>query len=98
MLIIDADHSYAGVKAGFENYGRMVRLGGYIIFAEYGSPEWPDVQAFVDAEVGTAGHVSPVGTSWRTAVYRVVKVEKASPIRAAAPAIAKPSAVRRRKK
>ncbi len=98
VLIIDADHSYAGVKACFENYGRMVRLGGYIIFAEYGSPEWPDVQAFVDAEVGTASHVSPVGTSWRTAVYRVVKVEKAPPARAAAPAAAKPAAARRRKK
>lgn len=30
-LFIDADHSYSGVKADYENYRRMVSPGGYII-------------------------------------------------------------------
>ena len=93
LLIIDGDHSYAGVKSDFENYSRMVRLGGYVIFAEYGSPEWPEVQDFVDREVSVAGHTALVGASWRTAVYRVVRAQAAKP----APR-ARPAATTRRKK
>ena len=28
MLFIDGDHSYEGVRADFERYGRLVRPGG----------------------------------------------------------------------
>lgn len=95
VLVIDGDHSYAGVKADFENYSRLVRLGGYIIFAEYGSAEWPDVQDFVDREVSVATHTSLVGASWRTAAYRVVRAPK----EAAKPTVrARPAAATRRKK
>jgi cephalosporin hydroxylase len=73
VLIIDADHSYAGVKTDFENFSRMVRLGGYVIFDDYGSEDWPDVKAYVDAEIPQADFLAHVGNSWRTSVYRVVK-------------------------
>lgn len=73
LLIIDGDHSYAGVKADFENYARFVKLGGYIIFDDYGSPDWPDIQAYVDGELGNHPNISPVGSSWHTCIYRVVK-------------------------
>ncbi|MFN4023839.1 MAG: class I SAM-dependent methyltransferase, partial [Hyphomonas sp.] len=73
VLVIDGDHSYAGVKTDFENYAGLVRVGGYIIFDDYDSPDWPDVKAYVDAELGDHAFAAPVGTSWRTAVYRVVK-------------------------
>lgn len=73
VLVIDADHSYAGVKTDFENYAPLVRVGGYIVFDDYGSEDWPDVKKYVDAEMPAAGFVALVGASWRTCVYHVVK-------------------------
>ncbi|MEL6755761.1 MAG: FkbM family methyltransferase [Pseudomonadota bacterium] len=73
LLIIDGDHSYAGVKTDFENYARNVKLGGFIIFDDYASPDRPEVQEYVDAELDKSDFVSKVGASWRTCVYRVVK-------------------------
>jgi cephalosporin hydroxylase len=32
LLFIDGDHSYEGVKADFENYGPLVRAGGFVAF------------------------------------------------------------------
>jgi len=73
LLIIDGDHSYAGVKTDFENYIRTVKLGGYVIFDDYGAPEWPEVQEYVDKELADLDYIARVGSSWRTCVYRVVK-------------------------
>lgn len=72
VLIIDGDHSYAGVKTDFENYARFVKLGGYIVFDDYASPDWPDVQRYVDDEMPKHEFVTRVGASWRTCIYRVV--------------------------
>ena len=72
VLIIDGDHSYAGVKADFVNYLSAVKRGGYIIFDDYNVPEWPDVKEFVDTSVRDNSNVTLVGTSWRTAVFQVV--------------------------
>ncbi len=73
VLVIDGDHSYAGVKADFVNYLPAVKRGGYIIFDDYDAPDWPDVKTFVDTTVASTAEVALVGTSWRTAVFRVVK-------------------------
>lgn len=73
LLIIDGDHSYAGVKTDFENYIQNVKLGGYVIFDDYGSKEWPEVQEYVDKELTDVDYIARVGASWRTCVYRVVK-------------------------
>lgn len=78
LLIIDGDHSYAGVKTDFENYAQFVKLGGYIIFDDYNSPDWPEVKQYVDEEMSNHKFVSFVGSSWRTCVYRVVKPPKKS--------------------
>ncbi|MEQ8558532.1 MAG: FkbM family methyltransferase [Henriciella sp.] len=78
LLIIDGDHSYAGVKTDFENYARNVKLGGYIIFDDYQSDDWPDVQKFVDKELVKSNFLAPVGASWRTCVYRVIKTPSQS--------------------
>ncbi|MCG8440285.1 MAG: FkbM family methyltransferase [Caulobacterales bacterium] len=82
LLIIDGDHSFAGVKTDFEQYAPMVRLGGYIIFDDYASPEWPEVSRFVDDVLPEVGYVSPVGASWRTYVCRVTGGTDASPLAA----------------
>lgn len=87
VLVIDADHSYAGVKSDFENYARLVRLGGHIIFDDYGSEDWPDVKSYVDAEMPSVGFVAPVGASWRTSVFRVVKLPPAAGSRRRAAAV-----------
>ena len=94
VLLIDADHSHAGVKVDFENYGRLVRLGGYIVFAGYGDPDHPEVTAFVDEEVAASGHVARIGASWHTAVYRVVRMEGGR--RKGTVAAVKPATARRR--
>ena len=75
VLIIDGDHSFAGVRADFENYLPAVKRGGYIIFDDYDAPEWPDIKNFVDRHVRQNLEVTLVGTSWRTAVFCVVSQE-----------------------
>ena len=73
VLIIDGDHSYAGIKADFDNYAPMVRMGGYIIIDDYAAENWPDVTRFVDTELEDVEFITRVGTNWRTCIYRVVK-------------------------
>jgi hypothetical protein len=41
FLYIDADHTYPGVSADFDNYSRFVRPGGLIAFHDILSPD-PD--------------------------------------------------------
>lgn len=78
VLVIDGDHSYAGVKTDFENYAKFVKVGGYIIFDDYSSPDWPEVQEYVDSEIENVDFVASVGSSWRTCVFRVVKSHTAA--------------------
>lgn len=77
-LIIDGDHTYAGVKSDFDLYAYMVRIGGFILFDDYGAHDWPDVKALVDKEVEPCNWLSHVGSEFRTAVYRVTQSDKAS--------------------
>ncbi|MAZ45760.1 MAG: hypothetical protein CMD74_03520 [Gammaproteobacteria bacterium] len=72
VLIIDGDHSYAGVKSDYVNYLHVINRGGYIVFDDYASSDWPDVTNFVDDIVMNDNRVSLVGKSWRTAVFRVI--------------------------
>ena len=73
VLIIDGDHSYEGVKADFINYLPSVKVGGYIIFDDYGASEWPGVKEFVDEGVHKNPELMFIGESWRTAVFQVIK-------------------------
>jgi cephalosporin hydroxylase len=70
LLIIDGDHTYSGEKLDFENYLSAVKVGGYIVFDDYGIDDWPDIQRYVDDEVMPVDQLALVGYGWRTAVFR----------------------------
>ena len=78
VLIIDGDHTYAGVKSDFAHYAHMVRSGGYILFDDYGASQWPDVTEYVDREVEPCGWLTRVGAGFRTCVYRVISADEQS--------------------
>ena len=73
VAILDGDHSYSGVKGDFENYAPLVRLGGFVIFDDYGSDDWPDIELFVDNEVAQVPWLGHVGNQGRTSVWRVTQ-------------------------
>jgi len=50
FLLIDADHSYAGVKADFEAWAPLVAPGGTIVFHDYAMPD-AGVRAYIDREI-----------------------------------------------
>lgn len=72
LLIIDGDHSYDGVAYDFEHYVDLVKPGGYIIFDDYNSTDWPEVRTYVDDVVKPREDVEFVGAQWRTAVFQRV--------------------------
>ncbi len=82
VLIIDGDHSFGGVKFDFENYGPMVRPGGYIMFDDYDVQDWPDIKVYVDAEINPRDDLTFVGAGFRTAVFQVkrtIHIEAGAP-------------------
>jgi FkbM family methyltransferase len=72
LLILDGDHSYNGVKFDFDHYHKLVIPGGYIIFDDYNSNEWPDVTNFVNQEVKVNTGVKLVGADWRMVIFQVL--------------------------
>jgi predicted O-methyltransferase YrrM len=48
FLFIDGDHTYKGVTDDYNNYGKKVREGGYIVFDNYDDPSWYQVKQAVD--------------------------------------------------
>jgi len=72
LLIIDGDHSDVGVRHDFCNYRHLVKSGGYIIFDDYGNPNWPGLTDFVDKEVAEMPGLEFVGTDVYSAVFRVI--------------------------
>lgn len=73
VIIIDGDHTYSGVKQDFELYQSKIKIGGYVVFDDYASVDWPDVQAYVDKEVATNTDFEFVAFESRTCVYRRTK-------------------------
>lgn len=51
LVFIDGDHSYEGVKSDFERYGKVVRVGGALLFDD----------AFGEAVFKTDSHAETVG-------------------------------------
>ena len=72
VLIIDGDHSDFGIRHDFNNYRHLVKHGGYIVFDDYGNPNWPGLTDFIDKEVAGMPGLEFVGTDIFTAVFRVI--------------------------
>lgn len=70
LLVIDGDHSYAGVKRDFENYRDFVRVGGFILFDDYDTGDWPEIREYVDKEVRPDKGMELVAAGFRTALFR----------------------------
>jgi len=51
MLIIDGDHTERGVAADIDGWLPFVKPGGYLVFHDYGSNNWPAVKQVVDARL-----------------------------------------------
>lgn len=47
LLFIDGNHSLEGVKSDFNNYSKLVKPNGIIVFDDY-NKNWPGVIKFVD--------------------------------------------------
>lgn len=73
VLIIDGDHSYAGVKGDFVTFAPFVKRGGFIIVDDYNTEHWPEIAKYVDNELIPRDDISLVGATWRTAVFKVIK-------------------------
>jgi predicted O-methyltransferase YrrM len=71
-ILIDGDHTRAGVEIDFKHYASLLRRGGLMLFDDYGSDEWPAVAEFVDEVVAADDRFGFVGSGWRTAIYRKV--------------------------
>lgn len=48
LLFIDGDHSEAGLTGDILAWLPSVRDGGYVLFHDYGSVNWPDVKPVLD--------------------------------------------------
>lgn len=45
-LMIDGDHSFAGVQGDWQQYNQFVAPGGIVIFDDYADHRWPDITEF----------------------------------------------------
>jgi hypothetical protein len=70
LLVIDGDHSYAGIQFDFETYGPLVRRGGLVLFDDYNQQNWPEVTQFVDEKVKGQRGWKLVGADWHSIVFR----------------------------
>ncbi len=70
FLLIDADHSYEGVKRDFERWSPHVASGGLIVFHDY---LMPDVARFVDESVRSNIHFADAPGEVVSNVFAVTK-------------------------
>ena len=69
LAFIDGDHTKKGVALDIRNYHPKLREGGYFLFDDYGSTQWPDVKEAVDTSRIIKTQYKFVGYAFRTAIY-----------------------------
>lgn len=70
LVILDGDHSTAGVAHDFETYGPMVKPGGLLLFDDYGSEHWPGIKPYVDEHARNDPDWIWIGGEFRTGIIR----------------------------
>ncbi len=70
LVVVDGDHTYAGVKNDVDRYGPLLRPGGLLIIDDYSSPQWPEITKYVDDELSEHPDYEFLGSWSRTAVFR----------------------------
>jgi len=69
LAFIDGDHTKKGVALDIRNYHPKLRKGGYFLFDDYGSIQWPDVKEAVDTSRIIKTQYNFIGHAFRTAIY-----------------------------
>ena len=69
-LIVDGDHTEHGAARDLASYSPLVRVGGYVIVDDYGTPEWPGVTAAADRFLAANPQFIKLGAMSRTAVLQ----------------------------
>jgi FkbM family methyltransferase len=67
-VLIDGNHTLAGVAADIARYGGLVRPGGLLVLGHYDTTEWSQITTFVDRHVLGSRDWECVGTGWRTVI------------------------------
>ncbi len=73
LIVIDADHTRTGVETDFELAAPLLEPGGFLIFDDYGSKDWPDISEFVDQVVMYRNEFQLVGSGFNAVVFRLVR-------------------------
>lgn len=62
LLFVDGDHHEIGIEADIRSWFPHLRIGGIILFHDYGKTEWPDVKVVVDDLMKNQSHMSIIDT------------------------------------
>ena len=72
-VLIDGDHTYEGVKVDFDLIKDYVEVGGFILFDDYGTEDWPDVKRFVDEVILPDDDYKEIICMFRTCVIQKLR-------------------------
>lgn len=70
LLLIDGDHSLKGVANDFERFAPLVKPGGFVIFDDYDTVDWPSIKPYVDEHARPLDDWLWIGGEWRTGILR----------------------------
>jgi hypothetical protein len=72
MVFVDADHRGSEVEQDIVKWLPSIVPGGFIVFHDYGNPDFPEVELVVEKEMIGIGH--PVLLAGNIKAFRVYNV------------------------
>ena len=70
LIFVDGDHTRKGVALDIRNFHKKLRKGGFFIFDDYDSKQWPEVSIAVDSSNIIRKNFEFIGFAFRTAIYK----------------------------
>ncbi|SDC66506.1 class I SAM-dependent methyltransferase [Streptomyces prasinopilosus] len=61
VIVVDGDHSAAGVAADLEWAERIVAPGGIVVLDDFGHPKWPGIEEAFEAHMATGTRLAFLG-------------------------------------